>query len=107
MKNWKYIDGAEGIKIGNKKVENTEVVKDGDVWVVLYAEGTKSKEFDSEQEAKKFAAQIGNGFSEKEKILLENKYLKIRTKIKIQFLTIYGQNCRNRIERHIHVVATT
>lgn len=43
-------------KVGNK----AEVVKDGNVWVVLYAEGTKSKEFDSEAEAKKFAAQVGN-----------------------------------------------
>lgn len=46
---------AEAAKVGN-----AEVVKDGDAWVVLYAEGTKSKEFDSETEAKRFAAQVGN-----------------------------------------------
>lgn len=51
---------AEVAKVGNTKCKNAEIVKDGDVWVVLYAEGTKSKEFDSEAEAKKFAAQIGN-----------------------------------------------
>lgn len=47
-------------KTGNSKCGNAEVVKDGDAWVVLYAEGTKSKEFDSEAEAKRFAAQVGN-----------------------------------------------
>lgn len=51
---------AKKQKTGNSKVGNAEVVKDGSVWVVLYAEGTKSKEFDSEAEAKKFAAQVGN-----------------------------------------------
>ncbi len=53
---------AQGLnkKTGNKKAGNADVVKDGDVWVVLYAEGTKSKEFDSEDEAKKFAAKVGN-----------------------------------------------
>ena len=51
------------IKSGNSKVENAEVIKDGDVWVVLYAEGTKSKEFNSEAEAKRFAAQVGNSRS--------------------------------------------
>lgn len=60
MRNWKYINGAEGIVVGNTKCKNAEVIKDGDAWVVLYAEGTKSKEFDSEAEAKKFAAQVGN-----------------------------------------------
>ena len=46
---------AEAAKVGN-----ADVVKDGNTWVVLYAEGTKSKEFDNEAEAKRFAAQIGN-----------------------------------------------
>lgn len=45
---------------GNSRVENADIFKDGRVWVVLYAEGTKSKEFDSEAEAKRFAAQVGN-----------------------------------------------
>lgn len=45
---------------GNRKCGNAEIVKDGNTWVVLYAEGTKSKEFDNEAEAKKFAAQVGN-----------------------------------------------
>ena len=48
-------------KIGNSKVGNEAIVlKDGDVWVVLYANETKSKEFDSEAEARKFAASVGN-----------------------------------------------
>lgn len=48
-------------KVGNKKVGNEAVVlKDGDVWVVLYANETKSKEFESEAEARKFAASVGN-----------------------------------------------
>ena len=47
-------------KAGNSKCGNADVVKDGNTWVVLYAEGTKSKEFDSEAEAKKFASQVGN-----------------------------------------------
>lgn len=52
---------VEVAKVENSaKVGNAEVFKDGDVWVVLYAEGTKSKEFNTEAEAKKFAAQIGN-----------------------------------------------
>lgn len=51
---------AEVAKIGNAKCGNAEVFKDGNVWVVLYAEGTKSKEFKTEAEAKKFAAQVGN-----------------------------------------------
>lgn len=42
--------------VGNKAI----VLKDGDVWVVLYANETKSKEFDSEAEARKFAASVGN-----------------------------------------------
>lgn len=57
-------DSVEIVLVGNSMVGNkAEVLKDGDVWVVLYAEGTKSKEFDSEAEAKKFAAQVGNGIS--------------------------------------------
>ena len=47
-------------KAGKSRVVNADVVKDGNTWVVLYAEGTKSKEFDNEAEAKKFAAQVGN-----------------------------------------------
>ena len=49
-----------------KSVGNDDIVKDGNVWVVLYAEGTKSKEFDSEAEAKRFAAQVGNSGIEQE-----------------------------------------
>ena len=52
MKNWKYIEGA--------KTGNADVVKDGSKWVVLYAEGTKSKEFDSKEAADKFAKEVGN-----------------------------------------------
>lgn len=48
-------------KQGNKKVGNeVTVLKDGDVWVVLYANETKSKEFDTEAEARAFAKQVGN-----------------------------------------------
>lgn len=53
-------DFAKSIYVGNAKACNAEVVKDGGKWVVLYAEGTKSKEFDSEAEAKKFAKEVGN-----------------------------------------------
>ena len=42
--------------VGNEAV----VLKDGDVWVVLYANETKSKEFDTEAEARAFAKQVGN-----------------------------------------------
>lgn len=45
-------------RVGNSKCGNAEIVKDGSVWVVLYAEGTKSKEFNSEEEAKRFADQL-------------------------------------------------
>jgi len=46
---------------GNAKVCNEAIVlKDGDVWVVLYANETKSKEFDTEAEARKFAKKVGN-----------------------------------------------
>lgn len=46
---------------GNQKVGNEAIVlKDGDVWVVLYANETKSKEFDTEAEARAFAKQVGN-----------------------------------------------
>lgn len=45
---------------GNKKVGNADVVKEGGKWVVLYAEGTKSKEFDSKEAADKFAKEVGN-----------------------------------------------
>ena len=55
MKNWKFI------KTGNNKVGNEAIViKDGDVWVVLYANETKSKEFETEAEARAFAKQVGN-----------------------------------------------
>ena len=54
------IKQAQKATWGNAKCGNAEVFKDGDVWVVLYAEGTKSKEFNTEAEAKKFAAQVGN-----------------------------------------------
>ena len=47
-------------EVGNANVGNAEIFKDGDVWVVLYAEGTKSKEFKTEADAKKFAAQVEN-----------------------------------------------
>ena len=46
---------------GNQKVGNEAIVlKDGDVWIVLYANETKSKEFDTEAEARAFAKQVGN-----------------------------------------------
>lgn len=52
-------DFAKSI-VCNTKAGNAEIVKDGGKWVVMYAEGTKSKEFDNEAEAKRFAAQVGN-----------------------------------------------
>lgn len=49
------------VRTANKKVGNEAVVlKDGDVWVVLYSNETKSKEFDTEAEARAFAKQVGN-----------------------------------------------
>lgn len=47
-------------KVSNKKTGNADVVKDGSKWVVMYAEGTKSKEFDSKEAADKFAKEVGN-----------------------------------------------
>lgn len=52
----------EGLKkdaekeIGNKAI----VLKDGNIWVVLYANETKSQEFESEAEAREFAKKVGN-----------------------------------------------
>lgn len=43
-----------------KACNEATVLKDGDVWVVLYANETKSKEFDTEAEARAFAKQVGN-----------------------------------------------
>ena len=43
-------------EIGNKAI----VLKDGNVWVVLYANETKSQEFESEAEAREFAKKVGN-----------------------------------------------
>lgn len=43
-------------KTGNKAI----VLKDGNVWVVLYANETKSQEFESEAEAREFAKKVGN-----------------------------------------------
>ena len=44
------------VKVGNKAI----VLKDGNVWVVLYANETKSQEFESEAEAREFAKKVGN-----------------------------------------------
>ena len=44
------------LKVGNKAI----VLKDGDVWVVLYANETKSQEFETEAEARAFASKVGN-----------------------------------------------
>lgn len=47
--------------VGNSKVGNKAIVlKDGDVWVVLYANETKSQEFKTEAEARAFASKVGN-----------------------------------------------
>lgn len=52
---------GENKKFGNSKVGNKAVVlKDGDVWVVLYANETKSQEFETEAEARAFASKVGN-----------------------------------------------
>lgn len=77
-------------KVSNKKTGNADVVKDGGKWVVLYAEGTKSKEFNSEAEAKKFAAQVGNskvgnGLSDSYEFLMsagKNDYNSIKEEVK-------------------------
>ena len=46
---------------GNKKTGNKAIIlKDGDVWVVLYANETKSQEFETEAEAREFAKKVGN-----------------------------------------------
>ena len=48
-------------RTGNAKACNkTIVLKDGDVWVVLYANETKSQEFETEEEAREFAKKVGN-----------------------------------------------
>ena len=82
-------DFAKSI-VCNSKCGNADVVKDGNTWVVLYAEGTKSKEFDSEAEAKKFAAQVGNsrvgnGISDSYEFLMsagKNDYNSIKEEVK-------------------------
>lgn len=47
------------VKVGNKAI----VLKDGNVWVVLYANETKSQEFESEAEAREFAKKVGNSYT--------------------------------------------
>ena len=44
----------------SKTVNKAIVLKDGKVWVVLYANETKSQEFESEAEAREFAKKVGN-----------------------------------------------
>ena len=51
-------DFAKSIR--TKAMNKAIVLKDGNVWVVLYANETKSQEFETEEEAKKFAAKVGN-----------------------------------------------
>lgn len=47
--------------VGNTKSLNKAIVlKDGNVWVVLYANETKSQEFETEAEAREFAKKVGN-----------------------------------------------
>lgn len=65
MKNWKYI------KVENKAI----VLKDGNVWVVLYANETKSQEFETEEEAREFAKKVGNSTVGNAKKVYSGKYL--------------------------------
>ena len=54
-------DFAKSIRTNNSLVCNkATVLKDGNVWVVLYANETKSQEFESEAEAREFAKKVGN-----------------------------------------------
>ena len=54
-------DFAKSIRTTNSHVGNEAIVmKDGNVWVVLYANETKSEEFDTEAEAREFARKVGN-----------------------------------------------
>lgn len=54
-------DFAKSIRTNNSLVCNkATVLKDGNVWVVLYANETKSQEFETEEEAREFAKKVGN-----------------------------------------------
>lgn len=54
-------DFAKSIRTNNSSVCNkATVLKDGNVWVVLYANETKSQEFETEAEAREFAKKVGN-----------------------------------------------
>lgn len=54
-------DFAKSIRTNNSSVCNKAIVlKDGNVWVVLYANETKSQEFETEEEAREFAKKVGN-----------------------------------------------
>lgn len=47
-------------KSSKKNEKYPALTKDGNSWVVLYAEGTKAKEFDSKEEAEKFLKTVQN-----------------------------------------------
>ena len=47
-------------KASKKNEKYPALTKDGNSWVVLYAEGTKAKEFDSKEEAEKFLKTVQN-----------------------------------------------
>lgn len=47
-------------KSSKKNEKYPALTKDGDSWIVLYAEGTKAKEFDSKEDAEKFLKTVQN-----------------------------------------------
>lgn len=61
-------------KASKKNEKYPALTKEGDSWVVLYAEGTKAKEFDSKEEAEKFLKTVQNeGDDKKDKEEKESK----------------------------------
>lgn len=49
-------------KGGQKMAKHTKILKDGDEYIVLYAEETKAKEFSNKDEAEEFAEEVEKDF---------------------------------------------
>jgi len=91
----KYVENS---KVSNKAI----VLKDGNVWVVLYANETKSQEFETEEEAREFAKKVGNSSNTKEEAKTKDEYFKLLKFYQTQgYKTKAGEyNPNGRIKLH-------
>lgn len=84
-------DFTKSIRTNNSKVSNkATVLKDGNVWVVLYANETKSQEFETEEEAREFAKKVGNS-----KVGNSSKFDALESII--QEASMYAENAYRRL----------